>query len=116
MLFFCYIFIFILRVRSRVGLELLVWSQVLEGKKRTFIEVAPHTPLSASDATRSPYLSWTSFLGTVVYSQPFPPRQQVVIQPSQIRGHVAYYNQPPGTFGINVGVYILIDSLHHNRK
>ncbi len=26
------------------------------------------------------------------------------------------YNRPPGTFGINAGVNILIDSLHRNRK
>ena len=72
--------------------------------------------LPSQVATCSPYPSWTGFLGTVVYSQPIPERQQVVIQPSQIHGHVAYYNQPPGTFGIKVGVCILIDSLHRNRK
>ena len=93
-----------------------MWSQVLQGEKRTFIVVTPHTQLSAPDATHSPYPSWSGFLGTVVYSQPVPARPQVVIQPSQIRSHVAYYNRPPGTFGIKVGVFILIDSLHRNRK
>ena len=66
--------------------------------------------------TRSPYPSWTGFLGIVVYSQPIPARQQVVIQLSQICDHVAYYNRPPDTFGIKVEVCILIDSLHCNRK
>ena len=93
-----------------------IWSQVLQGKKRIFIVVAPHALLSAPNATHSPYLSQTGFLGTVVYNQPILARQQVVIQPSQIRGHVTYYNQPPGTFGIKVGGCILIDSLHHNQK
>ena len=93
-----------------------IWSQVLQGKKRIFIVVAPHTPLSAPDATCSPYTSRIGLLGMVVYSQPTLARPQVVIQPSQIRGHVAYYSRPPGTFGIKVGVCILIDSLHRNRK
>ena len=78
-----------------------MWSQVLQGEKRTFIVLTPHTPLSAPNATHSPYLSQTGFLETVVYSQ--PARQQDIIQLSQIHGHVTYYNQPP--------VCMLIDSL-----
>ena len=93
-----------------------IWSQVLQGTKRIFIVVSPHTPLSARDAVRSPYSSQTGFLGTVVYSQPTQARSQVLIQQHQIRGHVAYYNRPPGTFGIKAGVCILIDSLHRNRN
>lgn len=93
-----------------------MWSQVLQGTKRIFIVVAPHTFLSAHDALRSPYSSRTGLLGTVVYSQPTQARSYVLIQQNQIRGHVAYYDRPPGTFGINEGVRILIDSLNRNRN
>ena len=93
-----------------------IWSQVLQGTKRIFIVVAPHTFLSAHDAVHSPYSSQTGFLGTLVYSQPTQTRSHIVIKKNQIRGHVAFYNRPPGTFGINVGVRILIDSLHRNRN
>jgi len=91
-----------------------IWSQVLQGTKQIFIVVAPHTFLSAHDAVRNPYSSWTGFLGTLVYSQPTHARSQILIKQNQIRGHVAFYHWPPGTFGIDVGVHVLIDSLHHN--
>jgi len=93
-----------------------IWSQVLQGTKRIFIVVAPHTFLSVHDAVRSPYSSRTGLLGTVVYRQPTHPKSQVLINQTQIRGHVAFYNRPPGTFGINVDVRILIDSLYRNRS
>ena len=89
-----------------------IWSQVLQGTKQIFIVVSPHTLLSAHDAVRSPYSSRTGFLGTVVYSQPTQARSQVLIQQNQIQGHVAFYNRPPGTFGIKAGICILINSLH----
>jgi len=39
----------------------------------------------------------------------------VVIEPYQIVGHVAYYSYPVGTFGISVGIIILVDRLHCNQ-
>jgi hypothetical protein len=99
-----------------MGFITSIWSQVLQGTKRIFIVVAPHTFLSAHDAVRSPYSSRTGFLGTLVYSQPTQARSQVLIEQNQIQGHIAFYNRPPGTFGINVGVRVLINSLHRNRN
>jgi hypothetical protein len=57
-------------------------------------------------------------MGTVVYSQPTPIQewQHVLIEQMQIRGHVAYYDHPPGTFGIKAGVRILVDSLRRNQE
>jgi hypothetical protein len=34
-----------------------IWSQVLQGTKRIFIAIAPHTVLLAEDAIHNPYLS-----------------------------------------------------------
>lgn len=99
-----------------MGFITSIWSQVLQGTKRIFVVIAPHTFLSAHDAVHSPYSSQTGFLGTVVYSRPPQARSQVLIPQKQIRGHVAYYNRPPGTFGIKLGVRVLIDSLHRNRN
>jgi len=93
-----------------------IWSQVLQGTKRIFIVVLPHTFLSAHDLVHSPYSSRTGLLGTVVYSRPTQARSQILIQQNQIRGHIAFYDRPPGTFGIKVGVRVLIDSLHRNRN
>jgi hypothetical protein len=98
-----------------MGFITSIWSQVLQGMKRIFIVVAPHTFLSTQDAFCNPYSSRTGLLGTVVYSQPTQARPYVLICQNQIRGHIAYYNRPPGTFGIKVGVRVLIDSLHRNR-
>ena len=99
-----------------MGFIISMWSQVLQGMNRIFVVVEPHRLLSAYDAVYSPYSSRTGFLGTVAYSQPTQARSWVLIQQNQIRSHIAYYNRPPGTFGIKVGVRILIDSLHHNRN
>lgn len=95
-----------------------MWAQILNGESHLFILVSPHSPLSNDDATKSPYTSRPGFLSTLVYSQPpgSQKRQQVLIQQSQIKAHVACYTRPPGTFGIRSGVMILIDSLHRNRK
>ena len=92
-----------------------IWSQALQGLKQIFIVVAPHSFLSAHDALRSPYSS-PGLMGTLTYSQPTQARPHVLIRQNQIQGHVAYYDRPPGTFGIKVGVRILIDSLHRNRN
>jgi hypothetical protein len=96
------------------GFIMSIWSQVIQGMNRIFIVVAPHTYLSAHDEVQSPYSSQTGFLGTVVYSQPTYARSQVLIRQNQIRGHIAFYDRPLGTFGIKVGVRVLIDSLRRN--
>lgn len=95
-----------------------MWTQVLRAKSYLFIIVVPHAPLTANDTARSPYVSRPGFMGTVVYSQPTPmqERQHVLIEQVQIRGHVAYYDRPPGTFGIKAGVRVLIDSLHRDQE
>jgi hypothetical protein len=100
------------------GFIVSMWTQVLRAKSCLFIIVVPHAPLTANDAAHSPYMSRPGFMGTVVYSQPIPmqERQHVLIEQMQIRGHIAYYDHPPGTFGIKVGVRVLIDSLCCDRE
>jgi hypothetical protein len=101
-----------------VGFIMSMWTQVLMGVSHLYIVVSPHAHLTANDAARSPYVSRPGFMGTVVYSKPTPTqeRKHVLIEQKQIRGHVAYYERPPGTFGIKSGIRILVDSLHRNRE
>jgi hypothetical protein len=93
-----------------------MWTQVLMGVSCLYIIVSPHAHLTANDAAQSPYVSHLGFMGTVVYSKPTPTqeRKDVLIEKKQIKGHVAYYERPPGTFGIKSEVRILVDSLHCN--
>jgi hypothetical protein len=100
------------------GFIISMWTQVLLGVSCLFVIVAPHAALTPSDKLRSPYTSRPGFMGTVVYSQPNPTQEQqhVLIEQQQIRGHIAYYDRPPGTFGIKSGVRVLVDSLHRNRE
>jgi hypothetical protein len=93
-----------------------MWNQVLLGVSCVFIIVAPHTALLPSDKLHSPYFSRPGLLGNLVYSQPNPARPLVLIEQRQIRSQVGYYDRPPGTFGITLGVRVLVDSLHRDRQ
>lgn len=98
------------------GFITAMWSQILQGTERIFIEVAPHKSLSPEDAPRSPYISCEGLRGIIVYDEPSQPRTPVIIQRKDIRGHLAGRRRPPGTFGINKGIIILVNSLTRGRE
>lgn len=99
------------------GFIVSMWCQVLMGQTRTFIVVAPHTPLSDYDRTQSPYVTRPGFQATLVYSEPTPVLEcrHVVLETPQIHSHIAFRDRPAGTFGIEQPTRILLDSLHRNR-
>lgn len=99
------------------GFILSMWSQVLMGRTRTFVVVAPHTPLSAQDRAQDPYASRPGLQGILVYSDPSLAleRRRVVLEVTQFHSHIAYRDRPSGTFGIAQGTRVLINSLHRNR-
>ncbi|KAJ7127457.1 hypothetical protein C8R43DRAFT_1090260 [Mycena crocata] len=74
--------------RKNLGYIELIWTQVLQGQKRTFVVVRPHTALNPADAAKTPY--------------PTHPRFACVIGPK-------------GTFGIQQAITLFVDSLHRNR-
>ena len=85
------------------------------GKLYNFIIVSPHQSLSADDEQKSPYPSKPGFLGAVVYSQQPESYGKVLIEPEQIIAHIPYYSRPSGTFDIEKGTMVLINSLHRNK-
>ena len=99
------------------GFIVLMWCQVLMGWTRTFIVVAPHTPLSDYNHTQSPYVTRPGFQATLVYSEPTPALKcrHVVLKTPQIHSHIAFCDWLAGTFGIEQPTRILLDSLHHNH-
>jgi hypothetical protein len=84
---------------------------VLDGTVRTFVVVAPHKLLSIQDEKLSPYSSRPGFLARLVYTASDP---EIVIEPDNVIGHVAYYNRPPGTFNILQATTVLVNSFHRN--
>jgi hypothetical protein len=97
------------------GFIVSMWKQVLMGKSHSFVILSPHRHLSVDDEQRNPYPSRPGFLSTVFYSQQSELCKQIIVEPEQIIAHVAYYSRPSGTFGIEAGTMILIDSLHRNQ-
>lgn len=89
-------------------------SQIIADVSRTFISVAHFKPLDPSDVPKNPYLLWTGFKCTLMYSE--LSGESTIIEDIHIRGHVAYLARPPGTFGIKQGTTIFNDSLHRNRE
>jgi len=92
-----------------------IWSQTLDGVAQTFLVVFRHQFLSSEDNQRSPYQGRNGFQVEIAYTNSSSVHQ-VVIRPNQVIGHMAYYERPPGTFGIRRGITILINSLHRNRE
>ena len=92
-----------------------IWSHQLQDKSYTFLIVAPHARLTPEDERKNPYLSRSGLLATLVYSEPLALQKFVVIGLDDVVSHVAYYQRPPGTFGISSATTVMIDSLHRNR-
>ncbi|KAJ7215446.1 hypothetical protein GGX14DRAFT_608378 [Mycena pura] len=92
-----------------------IWTQVLEGQKRTFVFVQPHTDTDPVDAAKMPYLTHPRFKCTVKYTNPRHPKSELIVEPRHIISHVAYLPCPQGTFDIQKAITIFVDSLHRNR-
>jgi len=99
-----------------VGFIRLMWSQVLQGRQRTFIFVAPHMRLSNHDESKNPYKVRGGFSAGLVYSKSPQKYDDVLIEVNQILAHVPYYKRPAGTFGIKEETTIIINSLNRNQK
>jgi hypothetical protein len=80
---------------------------------RLFLEITPFRSLSTQDQAHNPYLLWPGFQCTIVYSN--LPANNVIIEPSAIITHIAYYRRPPGTFGIAEATTVVTESLSRNR-
>jgi hypothetical protein len=93
-----------------------IWRQTLDGVTQTFLVVSPHQFLSSEDHHRNPYQGRNGFQVEIAYTNPSASDVCHVIRQSQVIGHIAYYKRPPGTFGIQSGITILINSLHRNRE
>ena len=98
------------------GFIVSMWTQALMGRTRTFIEIAPHTPLSEQDNQHNPYASMPGFRGLLVYSTPEHKCRHVIIEPIQIRGHVMFQDWPAGTYGIAQEMRALIHGIHRDRE
>ncbi|KAF8214441.1 hypothetical protein K438DRAFT_1902046 [Mycena galopus ATCC 62051] len=92
-----------------------IWVQALQGRRRTFVVVQPHTDLIPTDAAKTPYPTHPRFKCTVGYSEPLFPQPQLIVEPRRIISHVEYHQRPKGTFGIKQAITIFVDSLHRNR-
>ncbi|KAJ7588739.1 hypothetical protein C8J56DRAFT_752454, partial [Mycena floridula] len=92
-----------------------IWSLALQGEIHTFVIVQPHAALSAADDALTPYSSHTGLACIARYSKLRNPLVEVIIEPRHIISHLAYYQRPKGTFGINQEIRIFVDSLHRNR-
>ncbi|KAJ7897962.1 ribonuclease H-like domain-containing protein [Mycena olivaceomarginata] len=98
-----------------MGFIEFIWMQVLQGQKRTFVVVWPHTALSLADAAQTPYPTHPRFACSVGYTKPLQPQPQLIVEPRHIISHIAYYSWPSGTYGVQQPITIFTDSLHRNR-
>ncbi|KAJ7246213.1 hypothetical protein C8J57DRAFT_1361021 [Mycena rebaudengoi] len=92
-----------------------VWTQALQGQRRTFVVVQPHTVLVQLDAAKTPYFTHPHFACIVRYSEPPSPQPLLIVEPRHIISHVPYYPRPKGTFGVRRAITIFVDSLHRGR-
>ncbi|KAJ7868004.1 hypothetical protein B0H13DRAFT_1635891, partial [Mycena leptocephala] len=101
--------------RKEMGFIQSVWAQVLQGEKRTFLVVQPHTALTPTDAIKTPYHTLQQFACSVSYTAPSCPQPQLLIEPKHIISHVPYLERPKGTFGIQKTITIFVDCLNRGR-
>lgn len=97
------------------GVIMAIWKITLTTDRdvRPFLEISPFQSLSERDRAHNPYLLWPGFQCTVVYSE--LSANHIVIEPGAIITHIAYYNRPPGTFGISKATTVVTESLSRNR-
>ena len=92
-----------------------MWTVVIEGRPVLLMVISLHTTLSSLDELKIPYSQYPGLACQLVYSHHSTLEHWIVISPDQIIGHVAYYNRPPGTFGIQQATTVVVNSLHRYR-
>jgi len=92
-----------------------MWRFLVDGRERTLMVISLHMFLLPLDQEKNPYTQRPGLACQLVYSRRPPLHDWVVISPEQIIGHVAYYQRPPGSFGIQQTTTVLINSLHRYR-
>jgi hypothetical protein len=93
-----------------------MWTMWVGIEQRTFISVRPHTRVPTQDRKGIPFTDERKhFNCEVIYTSPESPKDLVIIEPSLLRSHVAYYQRPAKTFGIGRPTTVLVDSLHRRR-
>jgi hypothetical protein len=86
-----------------------MWRVVIKGQPVTLMVMSPQPTLSALDQLKNPYSQYPGLACQLVYSHCPTLEQWIVISPEQIIGHVAYYNRPPGTFGIQQAITVIVN-------
>ena len=92
-----------------------MWKVVIKGQSVLLMVISLHTTLSLHDELKNPYSQYPGLACQLVYSHHPALEHWIVISPDQIIGHVAYYNRPPGTFGIRQATMVIVNSLHQYR-
>jgi hypothetical protein len=92
-----------------------IWGLRVDGQAHTLMVISLHTMLSPLDEQKNPYPQRPGLACQLVYSNRPPLDNWVVISPEQIIGHVAYYQRPAGSFGIQHATTVLVNSLHRYR-
>ncbi|KAF7367760.1 hypothetical protein MSAN_00840000 [Mycena sanguinolenta] len=87
-----------------------VWNMALEGQIRTFVVVQPHTAVSPADNAKAPYAACPGFKCFLCYTNPAPPRPGLIVELRHIISHVACFERPAGTYGIEEEITIFNDS------
>ncbi|KAJ7188522.1 hypothetical protein C8R46DRAFT_1023851 [Mycena filopes] len=102
--------------RKELGFIQSAWAQILQGEKRTFLVVQPHTFLTPTDSEKTPYHTHPQFTCTVGYTAPSRPQAQVLIEPKHIIFHVPYVQRPKGTYEIRHEITLFVDAAQRGRE
>ena len=97
------------------GFIVSMWTQVLRAKSCLFIIVVPHAPLTANDAAHKSIHVTTRLHGYCCLQSTYPNAGTSACS-HRTDADQRPYCIPPGTFGIKVGVRVLIDSLRRDRE
>ncbi|KAF7372839.1 hypothetical protein MSAN_00489900 [Mycena sanguinolenta] len=92
-----------------------VWTMALEGQIRTFVVVQPHTAVSPADNAKAPYVACPGFKCFLCYTKPAHPRPGLIVELRHIISHVACFERPAGTYGIEQEITVFNDSVGRNR-
>lgn len=93
----------------RTGFIQFIWCMPLQEQLRTFLLVALHKKLSATEAEKSPFHEFPqmdTFLADATPSDEF-----CIIEPDQIVSHVIAYKHPHGTFMIQHEILVVCTAL-----
>jgi len=101
------------------GIIISMWYHIMteETVPEVYLLVLPYRPLSSTDMSRNPYQTLPGLKCSVVYTPETvnDTRDMVIIEKTQVIGHIASYVRPKGTFGIHRNITIIVDSLIRGR-